>query len=125
MFYIDTDKIIHITRGDVGVIEVNANKSETEPYIFKPGDLVRFKVVVRKQHETVVIEKDTIINEESTIVEINLYQEDTKIGDIINKPVDYWYEIELNPDTCPQTIIGYDADGPKIFRVYPEGGERT
>lgn len=125
MFYIDTDKIIHITRGDVGVIEVNVNKSETEPYIFKPGDLVRFKVVVRKQHETVVIEKDTIVNEESTIVEINLYQEDTKIGDIINKPVDYWYEIELNPDTCPQTIIGYDADGPKIFRVYPEGGERT
>lgn len=123
MFYIDTDKIIHITRGDVGVVEVNANKTETEPYIFKPGDLVRFKVVVRKQHENVVLVKDTIIEKESAIVDIHFYQTDTKIGEIINKPVDYWYEIELNPDTCPQTIIGYDADGPKIFRVYPEGGE--
>ena len=60
---------------------------------------------------------------EAESVTINLTKEDTKIAEIINKPVDYWYEIEMNPDTEPQTIIGYDEDGEKIFRLYPEGSE--
>lgn len=124
MFYIDADRTIHITRGDVGVVEISANKSETELYVFKPGDVVRLKIVVRKQHESVVLEKDIIVETESTVVALQLDQNDTKIGEIINKPTDYWYEIELNPDTWPQTIIGYDANGPKIFRIYPEGGVR-
>ena len=55
------------------------------------------------------------------LVTISLSSTDTRIGEIINKPVDYWYEIELNPDTTPQTIIGYDADGPKILKLFPEG----
>jgi hypothetical protein len=50
-----------------------------------------------------------------------LSKEDTKIGKKVNKPVDYWYEVELNPDTYPQTIVGYDEDGAKIFKLYPEG----
>lgn len=43
---------------------------------------------------------------------------------MVNKPTDFWYEVELNPDTAPQTIIGYDKEtGAKIFRLYPEGGD--
>ena len=63
------------------------------------------------------------ISDDTATVDITLERVDTKIGEIINKPVDYWYEIELNPDTTPQTLIGYDDDGPKIFRLFPEGGE--
>lgn len=39
--------------------------------------------------------------------------------------MDYWYEVELNPETEAQTIIGYDEDGPKIFRLYPEGDDEA
>lgn len=125
MFSIDANQTIHITRGDVGVIEISADKTETEEYIFKPGDVVRLRVYVRKQHASVVLVKDVRIESETPTVDIGLESFDTKIGEIINKPVDYWYEIEVNPDTVPQTIIGYDEDGPKIFRLYPEGGEKA
>lgn len=123
MFSIDSTQTIHITRGDIGVIEVDAMKSETERYIFQPGDLVRLKVFGKKQHDNVVLTKNVIVEEETEVVDISLERDDTKIGGIINKPVDYWYEIELNPDTAPQTIIGYDDDGPKVLRLYPEGGD--
>lgn len=49
--------------------------------------------------------------------------DETKIGEYISKPKEYWYEIELNPETYPQTIIGYDEDGPKVLILYPEGGD--
>ena len=62
---------------------------------------------------------------EEDSVRIRLRREDTKIGDIIHKPVKYWYEVELNPDTEPQTIVGYDDDGPKIFTLYPEGADEN
>lgn len=123
MFIVDTSKTIHITRGDIGAIEVSANETEDELYVFQPGDIVRLRVYIRKQHANVVLMKDVRVESETSVVDIGLESADTKLGDIINKPVDYWYEIEVNPDTTPQTIIGYDADGPKIFRLYPEGGE--
>ena len=59
--------------------------------------------------------------EATTSVDLSLDSTETTIGDIINKPVEYWYEIQLNPDTEPQTIIGYDENGAKIFKLYPEG----
>ena len=67
--------------------------------------------------------KDTLVEEETTTVNISLNSEDTKIGNLVNKPTKYWYEIELNPDTNPQTIVGYDLEGEKIFMLYPEGDE--
>lgn len=125
MFVIDSDKVIHITRGDIGTIEVSANKSEDEAYIFQPGDEVRLRVFVKKNHENVVLMKDVRVESEGETVDIPLLKSDTTIGEIINKPVDYWYEVELNPKTNPQTIVGYDRDGPKIFRLYPEGGDKS
>ena len=69
------------------------------------------------------MQKDFPVASDTQSVEISLTMEDTKIGDIISKPEDYWYEIELNPETNPQTIVGYDEDGPKVFKLFPEGGE--
>ena len=123
MFTITADKSICLTRGDVATIEVSACVTESEPYIFKVGDVVRLNVFTKKQHDDIVLTKDVVANEETTAVSIQLDRHDTKIGGVINKPVDYWYEIELNPNTSPQTIVGYDSDGPKIFRLFPEGGD--
>lgn len=121
MFQIKDDKSIHLTRGDIAVIELSANTPESTEYTFKSGDIVRLKVYAKKQHGTIVLEKEVAVDAETTVVTISLERADTKFGDLINKPVDYWYEIELNPDTRPQTLVGYDDDGPKIFRLYPEG----
>ena len=122
MFEINDDLSIHITRGDVGVIEVSSRKNDTEMYTFEPGDVVRFRVYPRKDHGNVVLAKTIVVEEATEVVPINLYRTDTKLGGIINKPVVYWYEVELNPDTTPQTLIGYDKNGPKLFTLYPEGG---
>jgi hypothetical protein len=122
MFNIDSNNVISITRGDVASISITVNNNGEE-HTFIPGDIVRFKVFKKNDCNSVFILKDIEITEEGTICNIPLEKSDTKIGDMINKPVDYWYEIELNPETHPQTIIGYDANGPKIFRLYPEGGD--
>ena len=123
MFIINEDGSIYLTRGDIAVLEITAGETETSNYTFRAGDVVRFKVFEKKRCDNVVLCKDTIIGEESEVAVIKLTKTDTKLGDLINKPTDYWYEVELNPDTSPQTIIGYDADGPKIFRLFPEGDD--
>lgn len=120
MFEIDDDMTIYITRGDVAFFSVTA-EDNGERYKFQPGDVVRIKVTQKKNCENVAFQKDFPVLEETETVEILLTEEETKIGDVISKPVDYWYEVELNPYTNPQTIIGYDDDGPKIFKLFPEG----
>ena len=122
MFRIDQDKTVHITRGDIAGINITAKMSDNTAYTFINGDVVRLKVFEKKDCNCVVLQKDVVVKEEGTSVEIALDGTETKIGDLINKPKDYWYEVELNPDTAPQTIIGYD-DSAKIFRLYPEGSD--
>lgn len=123
MFIIKDDKSIHLTRGDIANIVVTANLQDGSPYTFLPGDTVSFRVIKKGDHNSVEIQKDVAVDEENTAVTVYLDKEDTKLGEIINKPIDYWYEVELNHDTQPQTIVGYDEDGPKIFRLYPEGND--
>lgn len=125
MFTISQDKTIHITRGDVANIAVKAHYDDGSPYTFLTTDLIRFRIIKRKDCNCVVFAKDVTVSEPTQSVTVHLTKNDTKIGDIVSKPVDYWYEVELNPDTEPQTIIGYDRDGEKIFRLYPEGSDRT
>jgi len=122
MFKVNEDYSIHCTRGDVGSINLNAQAGESR-YMFSAGEVVRFRVFNKKDCHCVVLQKDFPITEEAQEVTLHLTSEDTKIGQIISKPVDYWYEIELNPETAPQTIIGYDENGAKIFRLYPEGAD--
>ena len=120
MFQIDDDMTIYITRGDTAYFTVTADDNG-KAYKFQPGDVVRMKVTAKKDCTNVAFQKDFPVLEECEKVDILLTEEETKIGDVISKPVDYWYEIELNPYSNPQTIIGYDDDGAKIFKLFPEG----
>lgn len=116
------DKSINLTRGDVATFSVSA-ETEKGAYTFHKGDTVRFTVYGKKNAEEILLRKDFLVSEETEMVDIVLTESDTKIGGVISKPTDYWYEIELNPHTNPQTIIGYDNDGAKVFRIFPEGDE--
>lgn len=120
MYQINEDKSINVTRGDILLFTVSAEDNGAD-YVFKAGDVVRIKVYGKKNAENVVLQKDFPATAGATEVEIFLDENDTKIGKVINKPTPYWYEVELNPLSDPQTIIGYDEDGPKVFMLYPEG----
>lgn len=119
MFVINEDNSIYVTRGDILLFSVKAS-NDGQPYTFKVGDVVRLSVVEKKSYDNVVLQKDFPITTETTTVEIFLEEADTKIGETISKAKDYWYEIVLNPDTNPQTIVGYDEDGAKVFKLFPE-----
>lgn len=121
MFVINEDLSIYLTRGDSAVFSVGANIGETE-YTFKEGDVVRFKVFGKKNCDDVVLKTDVVVGAATNLVQIALDSDDTKIGEVISKPTEYWYEVELNPDTYAQTIIGYDENGAKVLTLYPEGG---
>jgi hypothetical protein len=124
MFTLNDDNSIYATRGDIVFFDVTAKDEVTgEDYIFEAGDLVRIKIYGKKAAEDVVLHKDFPVLETADAVEIFLDERDTKIGEVISKPKDYWYEVELNPLTNPQTIIGYDEDGAKVFKLFPEGAD--
>lgn len=124
MFQVNEDNSIYVTRGDIVFLNTSAkNKEDGTAYIFQPGDLIRMKVYAKKNCEDVVLQKDFPVTAEAETVDIYLTEDDTKIGGVISKPTDYWYEIELNPLSDPQTIIGYDEDGAKVFKLFPEGAD--
>lgn len=123
MFAINEDNSIYITRGDAASIDVTATAPDGTPYKFKIGDVVQLKVFKRKNCTKVVLVKEVVVEEESDTVTLVLRKNETKFDDFINKPTNYWYEVVLNPDTVPQTIIGYDEDGEKVLRLFPEGGD--
>lgn len=120
MFTINDDLSIHATRGDTVFFTVTAEENGT-PYFFEAGDVLRMKIYGKKNAKDVVLEKLFPVTARTDRFTILLTEEDTKIGEVISKPKDYWYEIELNPFTNPQTIIGYDEDGAKVFKLFPEG----
>lgn len=120
----DEDKSIYVTRGDAVAFTVSV-EADGVPYQFLAGDVVRFTVYVRKDASEVVLQKDFPVAEASETVGIYLSEDDTKIGDVISKPKDFWYEVVLNPFDEPQTIIGYDEDGAKVFKLFPEGNDVT
>lgn len=126
MFNIKDDLTIECTRGDAATFTVGATL-EGAPYAFRVGDVVRFTVCTKKDYSGVVLQKDVTVTEETKAVEVTLQKEDTKIGDAIIKATEYWYEVELNPETHPQTIIGHTDEGAKVFMLYPEAvrGDRN
>ena len=124
MYQVNEDNSLYVTRGDIAVLAVTA-EDNGKPYTFTAGDLLRIKVFEKKDCDKVVLQKDFPVTSAAETAEIFLDTNDTKIGKTINKPKDYWYEIELNPLSDPQTIIGYDEDGPKLFRLFPEGKDES
>lgn len=120
MFAINEDLSIHVTRGDILFFKVTAD-DKGEAHKFQPGDVVRMTVFEKKACNCVVLQKDFPVVEETEFVDIFLNEEETRFCDLISKPTTYWYEIELNPLTKPQTIVGYDENGAKVFKLFPEG----
>ena len=107
MFVVNDDLSIYATRGDIVCLNVSATDDSTGgQYEFQPGDIVRMKIFTKKDAENVVMQKDFPVVANTDSVGVYLTESDTKIGDVISKPTDYWYEIELNPYTNPQTIVG-------------------
>lgn len=122
MYTLHDDLSIYATRGDTVAFAVSA-VNDGERYVFSAGDVVRMKIFGKKDCGSVVLQKEFPVETACEQVALLLTGEDTKIGGVISKPVDYWYEIELNPFTDPQTIVGYDENGPKVFRLFPEGAD--
>ena len=127
MFVINEDKSIYVTRGDAVWFGVSATDNISgEKYMFQPGDIVRLKVTAKKDCENVVLLKAFPVAAETEIVKIIVDGSKTKFGDAISKPTDYWYEVEVEDSNgIVQTIIGYDDDGAKIFKLYPEAEGET
>lgn len=122
MFIINEDKSIYATRGDIVFFSVSAT-DEDGVHEFQAGDVVTLKIFGKKDAENIVLKKDFPVLTASQTVDIYLDRGDMKIGKVSSKPIDYWYEIVLNDDTEPQTFIGYDEDGAKLFRLLPEGAD--
>ena len=122
MFRTDKNKNIYLTRGDIATLSVTAKNSDGSFYTFKSGDVLRLNIFDKKDCSSIFLKKDIVIEKETTNAKIQLTSAETKIGELITKPVDYWYEIILNPETAPQTIIGY-LDNPTIFQLLPESGD--
>lgn len=112
---------IKLNRGDVLNFTLTLSSSSGDPYTFQDGDKVIFSVYNKnKMSEDAVLLKEFTVSGSRQSVEINCTKEDTKLGDLINKPVEYWYEIELNNE---YTVIGYDDEGAKILMLFPEGSK--
>lgn len=112
-----TGNTIYLTRGDTCTIGMSL-----KDYIFQPGDIIEFKVYAENElNKAPVLSQTVVVDTECESVDIELPSEKTKIGDIVNEPVEYWYEIELNGN---QTPFCYDENGPKILMLYPEGADK-
>lgn len=116
MFKIDSDKNIEINRGDTGTIKIINNNG-----IFSIGDKLKFSIVEKNNYENVIFQKEFAVTQNSNEISITLTSDDTRIGKIINKKCEYWYEIEYNGN---QTIVGHDEAGAKKFILYPEASNK-
>lgn len=112
---------IKLNRGDVLDLDLTLKIDDTTTYTFQVGDKIVFSIYNKgKLNEDAVLLKEIEVNEATQTVNINLTSDETKLGNLINKPIEYWYEVELNNE---YTVIGYDDTGAKILILYPEGSK--
>lgn len=112
---------IKLNRGDVLKMSLSIDMNDGSKYQFKAGDKVTFSIYDKgKMSNEAVLIKVIEPTQLSEYLNIELSNEETKLGSFINKPVEYWYEIELNDE---YTVIGYDEDGAKKLMLYPEGNK--
>lgn len=115
------DNNIRISRGDAGNISFSIPISDSENYEFEAGETLQFRVFQKNGYDKdCVFEKEITVTETTEEVLIPLTVQDTLIGEPINKPVEYWYEIDLNNE---QTVIGYDEKPSKLILLPAKGGE--
>lgn len=112
---------IKINRGDILTLTLEVKYDNGETYTFQNGDKVVFSIYNKNElDKNAVVLKEFNVSETSESLTITLSSEETKIGNLINKPIEYWYEVELNNQ---YTIIGYDEDGAKVLQLFPEGSK--
>lgn len=111
---------IYTTRGDDLDLDFQIS-TDKGAYTFAIGDVLRIGIYnARAFDKDALLIKDFKIVEESDTYHIHISSEDMKIGKLINRPKDYWYEIILNNDL---TVIGYSKDNPAILTLLPEGSD--
>lgn len=116
-----TNSMIEINRGDELSLSLTLKQDSGTTYTFVEGDKVVFSIYNKgKMNEKAVLMKEVNATPGTTSLNISLTNEETKIGELINKPIEYWYEIELNDRF---TVVGYDDTGAKKFILYPEGSK--
>lgn len=91
MFKIINKNQILINRGDIGIIDLTIPISKEENYVFEQGDVITFAVYSTNsyQKDPIIYKEVTVDEEGQTVVTIELESEDTKIGPVINMPVQY------------------------------------
>ena len=116
-----TNTTIEVNRGDELNLNLSLKLDSGEDYTFEEGDKVVFSLYEKgKMSDNAILIKEVDATPDTTNLEISLTSNETKIGEMVNKPVEYWYEIELNDR---YTVIGYDDKGAKRFILYPEGSK--
>lgn len=116
-----SNSIIEVNRGDELNLKLSLKLDSGTTYTFEEGDKVIFSLYNKgKMNEKAILIKEVNATPNTTTLDISFTNEETKIGEMTNKPVEYWYEIELNDR---YTVIGYDDTGAKKFILYPEGSQ--
>lgn len=116
-----SNSIIEVNRGDELNLKLSLKLDSGNTYTFEEGDKVIFSLYNKgKMNEKAILIKEVNATPNTTTLDISFTNEETKIGEMINKPVEYWYEIELNDR---YTVIGYDDTGAKKLILYPEGSQ--
>ena len=91
-------------------------------YTFGPGDIIKFNAYnKREMSNTPVLSKTFIVENDTDVYEMIFTSEETKIGEMQNKPIILWYEIELNEKF---TVIGFKDNNPTTITLYPEGADK-
>ena len=120
--YNNITKEIQLTRGDTAPLTISA-KNKKEDYVFPDGCIVYFRITEAQKEGNVIIERVINVDEPTKIINIELTSEETKFGELINEPKEYWYEVSVENNGEVQTIIGYDKLGAKVLMLYPEAKE--
>ena len=114
---------IKLNRGDVLSLTLSVSYTDGTSYSFTANDTVVFSVYNKNQMSGNAVFMKTInVTTPGQTLPVNLTSNDTKFGNLIDKPVEYWYEFELNNQ---YTVLGYDDSGPKKLILYPEGSKIT
>ena len=112
-----TNTTLEVNRGNKLAFNFQIKNGDSM-YTFDGTETITFAVYKASAlNEEPLIEKDYTPDADTDTFEISLTSEETKIGDLSNEPIAYWYEITMNNET----VLGYDKYGAKLFVVYPEG----
>lgn len=101
------------SKGSIKLVHKNGN--------FKIGDRFKFSIVEKGNYDNVVFQKEFNVLEECSEFFLTFSSDEMRIGEVISKEKEFYYEIEMNDDT---TLIGYDENKHKKFILYPEAGTK-